>query len=62
MGDSKKSTKIGVIAEEQNDIDVLYQYTCKIIPENSFSFLRFVGHGCGKLRKKCRAWAENLLK
>ncbi len=32
------------------------------MPENRFSFSHFVGHGCGALRRKCRAWAENLVK
>jgi hypothetical protein len=62
MAGSKTSIKIGVIAEENNDVEVLYEYTGKIIPENRFSFARFVGHGCGALRRKCRAWAENLVK
>lgn len=52
---------IGVIAEEQNDIDVLYEITAKLIPGKCFNFKRFVGHGCGKLRRKCRAWATNLI-
>lgn len=54
--------KVGVIAEEKNDIEVLYELTRKLINENSFSFSHFVGHGCGKLRRKCGAWAENLIK
>jgi hypothetical protein len=53
--------KIGVIAEDQTDIDVLYELTCKIIHENTFSFKKFIGRGCGKLRRKCYAWAKNLL-
>jgi hypothetical protein len=53
--------KIGVIAEEQNDVDVLYELTCKVIPENNFSFSKFIGHGCGKLRRKCKAWSKNLI-
>jgi hypothetical protein len=52
---------IGVIAEEANDVDVLYEFTCKLVGERRFSFKHFVGHGCGKLRRKCSAWAENLL-
>ena len=52
---------IGVIAEETNDVDVLYHFTCKLIDESSFSFKKFVGHGCAKLRKKCSVWASNLL-
>ena len=54
--------KIGVIAEEVNDVDVLYEFTCKLVEENKFSFKKFVGHGCGKLRRKCKAWAENLMR
>ncbi len=48
MAGSKKSSRLGVIAEEYNDIDVLYEYTAKLIAENSFRFLPFVGHGCGE--------------
>ena len=54
--------KIGVIAEEAGDVEVLLELTKKLVEENTFSFKRFVGHGCGKLRSKCTAWAENLLR
>jgi len=57
----KGRMKVGVIAEECNDVEVLYNLTCKLINENKFSFKKFVGHGCGKLRRKCSAWAKNLL-
>ena len=56
-----KAVRIGVIAEEQNDVDVIYELTCKIIKENHFSFLRFLGHGCGKVRRKCCIWGQNLV-
>jgi hypothetical protein len=62
MVGSNKAVKIGIIAEENNDVDVLYELTCKIIKENQFAFKRFVGHGCGKLRKKSSAWEANLFK
>ena len=39
----------------------MYELTCKLTPENNFSFRKFVGHGCGTLRRKCKAWAENLV-
>jgi hypothetical protein len=55
------AVNIGVIAEERNDIDVLYEFTCKLVPENSFSFSSFAAHGCGRLRNKCRAWSNNLI-
>lgn len=56
------AVKIGVIAEEHNDVDVLYEFTCKLTSESNFSFSKFVSHGCGKLRRKCRAWSHNLLR
>ena len=52
--------KIGVIAEDTSDVEVLYELTCKLMDESSFSFKKFVGRGCGKLRRKCSAWAHNL--
>ncbi len=54
--------KIGIIAEEDNDVEVLYELTCKITAENTFSFKKFLGHGCGPIQKKCAAWAENLMR
>lgn len=56
------AVKIGVIGEELNDIDVVYQFTCKLTPENSFSFSTFLAHGCGRLRNKCQAWSHNLIR
>lgn len=54
------AAEIGVIAEDQSDIDSLYEFARKIGADNSFKFRKFISHGCGKLRRKCRAWAENL--
>ena len=53
---------IGVISEDRSDIDVLYELTCKLVKENECSFKMFSGTGCGKLRRKCTAWAQNLLR
>lgn len=55
-----KAVKIGLIAEERNDVDVIYELTCKVVQENQFSLLHFIGHGCGKVRRKCNAWTQNL--
>ena len=52
---------IGVIAEDRSDIEVLYALTCKLAESSQFSFKPFAGGGCGMLRRKCTAWAENLL-
>lgn len=53
--------KIGVIAEDYSDFDVLYQLTNKLIDSRKFSFRKFIGHGCSMIRRKCKAWAKNLL-
>lgn len=54
--------RIGVIAEDRSDVDVISAITCKLADASKFSFKSFVGMGCGKLRRKCAAWAKNLLK
>ena len=57
-----KHMRIGIIGEEVNDVDVIRILAAKIAAGRSLTINHFVGHGCGKLRKKCAAWAENLLK
>lgn len=52
---------VGIIAEEKEDVEVLEILIAKFVKENSFSTKRFVGHGCGKLRRKCSAWGRDLL-
>lgn len=58
----RKSQQLGIIAEELNDVEVIDELTRKIVKEEAYSISKFVGHGCGKLRRKCRSWAEILLK
>ena len=53
--------RIGLIAENDSDYRVMSELTAKIIPSNSFTYKKFAGGGCGKLRRKCAAWAQNLL-
>ena len=55
------SVQVGVIAEDDSDVEVLYELTCKLVRRGSFSFRHRIGHGCGKLRRKCGSWAVNLL-
>src|SRR5712671_6506045 len=54
------SVKIGIIAEDQSDVAVTAELISKLIPRNRFSIRSFVGHGCGKIRAKCREWANQL--
>lgn len=54
------SKKIGVIAEDASDIAVINEILEKYMDCNAFSIKKFIGHGCGKLRNKCGAWAKML--
>lgn len=55
------SKKIGLIAEDKSDIEVVTEIIAKYIPRNSFSVKSFVGNGCGKLKQKCGSWVANLV-
>jgi len=54
--------KIGVIAEDISDVEVVKEILAKYIDRRSFSVKHFVGQGCGKLRNKCGAWIDTLSK
>ncbi|HND50122.1 MAG TPA: DUF4276 family protein [Anaerolineales bacterium] len=51
--------RIGVIAEDHSDIDVFEEITRKI-SKKDFVLRKFVGRGCGKIKKECAGWAQNL--
>lgn len=53
------TTKIGVIAEDNSDVDVINELVVKI-SNKEIAIRKFVGHGCGKLRRECHQWAQNL--
>ena len=53
-------TRIGVIAEDTSDVEVTKALLLKLKSPKSFCVRHFVGDGCGKLRNKCRAWAQQL--
>lgn len=52
--------KIGVIAEDRSDVEVMRLITVKIIPDNTFSMAHYVGRGCAKIRSKCEKWVQQL--
>ena len=53
--------KMGIIAEDDSDVAVLREITLTLLKPHRIGFPRFVGHGSGKLRRKCGAWARNLV-
>jgi hypothetical protein len=54
--------KMGIIAEDDSDVGVLRELTLALLKPHAIGFSRFVGDGCGKLRRKCGAWAKNLVR
>ena len=51
---------VGIIAEDHSDVAVMKEITGKLLKPHQVGFKTFVGNGCGKLRRKCAAWAVNL--
>ena len=54
--------KLGIIAEDDSDVGVVSQLTRRMVRPKKIGFKRFVGNGCGKIMRKCRAWAEILVR
>lgn len=53
--------KMGIIAEDDSDVAVMQEITLSLLKPYHIGFSRFVGNGCGKLRRKCGAWARILV-
>jgi hypothetical protein len=53
---------MGIIAEDDSDVGVLREVTLSMLRPHRIRFSRFVGNGCGKLRRKCGAWALTLVR
>jgi hypothetical protein len=53
--------KMGIIAEDDSDVRVVSELTLTLLKPHKIGFKRFVGNGCGKLRRKCGVWAQNLV-
>ncbi|MBZ5674180.1 MAG: DUF4276 family protein [Acidobacteriia bacterium] len=54
--------KIGIIAEDDSDVAVLREISLKLLlPHTNVGFRHCVGRGGGAIRKKCCAYAVNLV-
>ncbi len=54
------SNKIGIIAEDNSDADVIKVILGKYLSQERFQIKRFVGNGCGPIRRKTIGWAKVL--
>jgi hypothetical protein len=55
-----KSICLGIIAEDDSDVECAKVLVRKIAENVRIGIKRFVGKGCGKIKRKCNAWAVQL--
>ncbi|WP_153393415.1 DUF4276 family protein [Chryseobacterium vaccae] len=57
---SKLPKKIGIIAEDESDVEAVKELIKRITGKNNIGFKHFVGRGCGKIKRKADDWANQL--
>jgi len=56
----RKTPRVGVIAEDDSDVDSVRILIQRMTGIAQISIKRRVGKGCGRLKKKCHAWTDLL--
>ncbi len=57
---SKIPKRVGLIAEDESDIEALKELIKRITGKPNIGFKHFVGRGCGKIKRKADDWAKQL--
>jgi hypothetical protein len=57
---AKKHPRVGIIAEDDSDVETVAILIHRLANNQKIGIRRTVGHGCGKIHRKCNAWANNL--
>lgn len=52
---------IGIIAEDESDVNSAKVLIKRIANNDHIGIRKFIGKGCGNIRKKCNAWANQLM-
>ncbi len=52
--------RIGLIAEDDSDVDAAIVLIKRITGNNRVGMKKFVGKGCGRIKRKCRRWTKDL--
>jgi hypothetical protein len=60
MAIKRQNSIIGIIAEDDSDVDSIKVLMKRIAQTEALSVKKFVGRGCGKIRRKSKSWAEML--
>ena len=57
---SKQNPPVGIIAEDDCDVASIRVLIHRIAQNSGIGMRQFVGKGCGKIMRKCNAWAKLL--
>jgi hypothetical protein len=57
---TKHSPRVGIIAEDESDVDAAKVLIRRISGKENISVKRFVGKGCGRIKRKSLSWANTL--
>jgi hypothetical protein len=55
-----KHVRVGIIAEDESDVDAARVLMRRIAGSDRIGVKKFVGKGCGKIKRKCNSWASTL--
>lgn len=58
MSIKNKNYQIGIIAEDISDVNSINILIQKITGNKRIGIKKFVGDGCGKIKRKCNMWAK----
>jgi len=57
---NKRPPRVGIIAEDDSDVAAAKVLIRRLAKRDSIGFKKFVGHGCGRIKRKCQSWAITL--
>ena len=57
---NKRIQRVGIIAEDDSDVDSIRVLIHRLANNNRIGIKRRVGKGCGRIKRKCHAWAKIL--
>lgn len=60
MSKGSVSPRIGIIAEDYSDVGSVKILIHRISGNSRIGTKKFIGRGCGKIKRKCNAWAYQL--
>jgi len=55
-----RAIRVGIIAEDNSDVDAAKIIIHRIAKSDNVGVKKFVGQGCGRIKRKCGAWASIL--